>query len=117
MKILKPVDHIDTSIHLTASKSESNRALIIQALCKNKFKIHNLASAKDTQTLLQLLNKYSNHSFLDAGPAGTTFRFLTAFLAIQTGEWTLTGSQRMKERPIEILVNAINELGGDIEYL
>ena len=103
-------------INLTASKSESNRALIIQALCKDAFEIKNLATAKDTSTLQELLS--SNNSTLDVGPAGTTYRFLTAYLATQKGRETiLTGSQRMKERPIGILVDALRSIGADVEYV
>jgi 3-phosphoshikimate 1-carboxyvinyltransferase len=104
------------TINLTASKSESNRALIIQALCKDAFEIKNLATAKDTETLQELLS--SNNSTLDVGPAGTTYRFLTAYLATQKGRETiLTGSQRMQERPIGILVDALRSIGADIEYV
>ncbi len=105
-------------IDLTTSKSESNRVLIIQALCKEPFIIHNLAKAKDTQTLEQLLElaKSNREATLDVGPAGTTMRFLAAFLALSDGDYLLTGSQRMQERPIGILVDALRELGANIEY-
>ncbi len=101
-------------IQLTSSKSIANRALIIQALSQEKFPIHRLATADDTQRLQKLLT--SEDSLLDAGPAGTTFRFLTAFLCRRPGEQVLTGSQRMKERPIGILVEALRELGAEISY-
>ncbi len=105
-------------IHLTTSKSESNRVLIIQALCKDSFTINNLAKAKDTQTLQHLIElaKSNQNTVLDVGPAGTTMRFLAAYLAISEGEYLLTGSQRMKERPMGILVDALKVLGADIEY-
>jgi 3-phosphoshikimate 1-carboxyvinyltransferase len=107
------------TIHLTTSKSESNRVLIIQALCKQPFKINNLAKAKDTKTLQELLQlaKTDKNALLDVGPAGTTMRFLVAFLAISEGNYQLTGSKRMQERPIEILVEALNNLGASIQYL
>jgi 3-phosphoshikimate 1-carboxyvinyltransferase len=104
------------TINLTASKSESNRALIIRALADNFFKIRNLAKADDTQILEKLLN--SSDEILDVGPAGTTMRFLTAYLASRENtEKIITGSERMLERPIGILVDALNSLGADISYL
>ncbi len=103
------------TIELGGSKSISNRALIIRELCDQWFPIHNLSWSADTETLTALLD--SDGSTLDAGNAGTTLRFLTALLACREGEWTLTGSQRMKERPVGILVSALRELGADIDYL
>lgn len=101
-------------IELTSSKSISNRALIIQALTEGGFQLNRLATADDTVRLQALLA--SNEDVRDAGPAGTTFRFLTAYLCRQPGRQLLTGSQRMKERPIGILVDALRILGADIEY-
>lgn len=101
-------------IELTGSKSIANRALIIRALTEGDFPIHRLAAADDTVRLERLLA--SEEEVLDAGPAGTTFRFLTGFLSRRPGHQVLTGSQRMKERPIGILVDALRELGADIEY-
>jgi len=101
-------------IELTGSKSIANRALIIRALTEGDFPIHRLAAADDTVRLEKLLA--SEEEVLDAGPAGTTFRFLTGYLSRRPGHQILTGSQRMKERPIGILVNALRELGADIEY-
>lgn len=103
------------NIELTSSKSISNRVLMIKALSGLNFEIKNLAEAKDTQTLLKLL---ANDSItFDVGHAGTVMRFLTAFLAIKEGEFVLTGSERMQERPIKILVDALKTLGADIAYL
>lgn len=102
-------------IELTGSKSIANRALIIRALTEGDFPIHRLAAADDTVRLERLLA--SDEDVLDAGPAGTTFRFLTGFLSRRPGHQILTGSQRMKERPIGILVDALRELGADIEYV
>lgn len=107
--------NINAEINLTASKSESNRVLIIRALCENDFEIQNLAAAKDTETMISLLADDNN--LKDVGPAGTTMRFLTAYYATKKGTWTLTGSERMKNRPIKILVDALKELGANIEYL
>lgn len=106
---------IQGEITLPGSKSIANRALIIRALCGADFEIENLSSAKDTQTLIQLLA--SKETVLDAGPAGTTFRFMTAYLSMKEGTQTLTGSERMKQRPIGVLVEALRELGADITYL
>lgn len=118
-RITKSDKVIKGTIHLTTSKSESNRVLIIQALCKKPFAIHNLAKAKDTQTLQHLLElaKKGGPATLDVGPAGTTMRFLTAYLSICGGEFVLTGSQRMQERPIGILVDALKAIGADIDYV
>jgi 3-phosphoshikimate 1-carboxyvinyltransferase len=102
-------------INLTSSKSESNRVLIIRALCENKFPIHNLAEAKDTETMINLLA--DNGNIKDVGPAGTTMRFLTAYYSNTPGNWILTGSERMRNRPIKILVDALKDLGAEIEYL
>ncbi len=104
------------AIELESSKSISNRVLIIRALCENNFNIQRLSGAKDTQTLLKLLSQLENETF-DAGHAGTTFRFMTAFLATQQGTQIMTGSERMQQRPIGELVNALNALGANIEYL
>jgi len=100
---------INGEVNLTASKSESNRVLIIRALCEEHFPIHNLAAAKDTETMINLLA--DEGTIKDVGPAGTTMRFLTAYYANTPGTWTLTGSERMKNRPISILVDALKVLG------
>ena len=106
---------INGEVNLTASKSESNRVLIIRALCEKHFPIHNLAAAKDTETMVELLA--NEGTIKDVGPAGTTMRFLTAFYANTPGKWVLTGSERMRNRPIAILVDALNKLGAKIKYL
>ncbi len=103
------------SITLSGSKSISNRVLIIGALSGEPFEITHLADAKDTVTLRSLLQ--SDDGVLDAGAAGTTFRFLTALLAMREGTQILTGSERMKQRPIGGLVDALRHLGADISYL
>lgn len=110
-----PKKKISGIIELTGSKSISNRALIIRALSDQDFDIQRLAEANDTELLEQLLSSYS--IVRDAGPAGTTFRFMTAYLALQPGQQVLTGSERMKKRPIGVLVEALRNLGADIEYL
>lgn len=118
MKISKPnSEKITGIIQLVSSKSESNRALIIQALCDEKITIKNISTSDDTYTLKLLLDSYKNNNVLDAHHAGTTYRFLVAFLSCQVGEWTLTGSDRMKERPIKILVETLRKNGANINYL
>lgn len=113
--VSKKDKNISGTITLTGSKSICNRALLIRALTGEDFPIHKIAAAKDSQTLIELLH---NQSIVrDAGPAGTTYRFMTAFLALQDGEQVLTGSERMKQRPIGILAEALKSLGADIEYL
>jgi 3-phosphoshikimate 1-carboxyvinyltransferase len=115
-KISKPNRHIVGEITLDGSKSISNRILIIRAMCHDFFNIKNLSTSKDTTTLLSLL-KDKNAGVFDAGAAGTTFRFMTAYLSLQQGTQILTGSERMKQRPIGKLVNALRSLGCDIDYL
>jgi len=102
-------------VTLAGSKSISNRVLIIQALCNTDFKIDALANANDTELLAHLLK--STDEVLDAGPAGTTFRFMTAYLTLFGGNRILTGSERMKQRPIKVLVDACRKLGASITYL
>ena len=102
-------------VTLAGSKSISNRVLIIQALCNTDFKIDALANANDTELLAHLLK--SKEEVLDAGPAGTTFRFMTAYLTLFGGNRILTGSERMKQRPIKVLVDACRKLGATIHYL
>ena len=116
---------IEAEIKLTGSKSECNRALIISALSNGKVKVNNLSAAADTVTLHQALDKALGTSgaehrqqpqLVDIGPAGTAMRFLTAFLALQPGRFLLTGSDRMKQRPIGILVEALKSMGAEISY-
>ena len=102
-------------IYLDGSKSISNRALIIQALTEDPKPIHHLSTSDDTQALQRILN--SEGDVYDTGAAGTTFRFLTAFLAVSGKSCTLTGSERMKQRPIGELVSALRTLGANISYL
>jgi 3-phosphoshikimate 1-carboxyvinyltransferase len=107
---------LNGAITLPSSKSISNRVLMIKALSGLDIEITNLSEAKDTQTLLQLLTTKGLTTF-DVGDAGTAMRFLTAFLAMKEGEFILTGSERMQQRPIKILVDALKILGAEIEYL
>jgi 3-phosphoshikimate 1-carboxyvinyltransferase len=114
-RISKKNKILEGRLSLTPSKSISNRVLIIQSLCQSKFRIENLATANDSILLQKLLN--SSSSVMDAGDAGTTFRFLTAYLSQKPGEWLLTGTERMKQRPVGILVDALRNLGADISYI
>jgi 3-phosphoshikimate 1-carboxyvinyltransferase len=109
------IKNISGSINLPASKSISNRALIINALSYSPYPILNLSDSDDTKVLEAAL--FSNSTKFDIGHAGTAMRFLTAFLAKIAGEWEITGSERMQQRPIAILVDALNQLGAKIEYL
>ena len=103
-------------IPLPASKSESNRALVINALAKGAIdNLSNLAEARDTQTMIRLLSE--NGSEADVLDAGTTMRFLTAYYAVTGASKKMTGTPRMCERPIGILVDALRSLGADISYL
>lgn len=117
-KLVVKTNDITGLVQLPASKSINNRVLIIDALTEFNCKIRNQSTAQDTVTLSQILNQFSKgDTFFDVGHAGTTMRFLTAFFSLQKGEQIITGSERMKQRPISILVNALNELGADIEFL
>lgn len=109
---------------LPASKSISNRLLILQALSSIHFIIENLSEAEDTTILKNLLVKIRENTgksdvptILNVVHAGTTFRFLTALLAITPGNWVLTGSERMQQRPIKELVDALKSINADIRYL
>lgn len=103
------------TIPLPSSKSESNRVLVIDALTKGKNKITNLAEARDTQTMIHLLKK--NPPVFDVLDAGTTMRFLTAYSVITNQNKVMTGTPRMCERPIGILVDALRSIGAEIHYL
>lgn len=103
------------TIKITGSKSESNRLLILQQFYQN-LQIKNLGNSDDAQLMQQALS--SSEKTIDIHHAGTAMRFLTAYFSLKQGRETiLTGSKRMKERPIKILVEALKTLGADIEYL
>lgn len=114
-KVSADKKNITEKINLPASKSICNRALIINALSYSPYPIRNLSESDDTKVLEAAL--FSNTDKFDIGHAGTAMRFLTAFLAKIVGEWEITGSERMQERPIKILVGALNQLGARIEYI
>lgn len=103
-----------SSIQITGSKSESNRLLLLQALYP-QITLNNISNSDDSQLMTKALA--SSSDVIDIHHAGTAMRFLTAFLAIQEGKTvTITGSKRMKERPMKILVEALQDLGANITY-
>lgn len=113
-------------IDLPASKSLSNRALILQALCPEPCQLTHLSDCDDTRVMLQAFETVSTQDatnaqeplVIDIGAAGTSMRFLTAYFATRRGaEVIMTGTERMKQRPIKILVDALRTLGAQIEYL
>ena len=107
--------NLRATIVLPASKSISNRALIMNALCKYPKPIHNLSVCDDTAVVIRALNEKTE--YIDVGAAGTAMRFLTAYLAGQQGCYTITGTERMKNRPVKLLVDALRSVGAQIEYL
>ena len=106
---------IDTTINLPASKSICNRALIIQALAGSTMLPANLSDCDDTRVMAAALRDMPE--VIDIGAAGTAMRFLAAYLSVGTGTHTLTGTERMRQRPIGVLVDALRQLGAHIEYL
>jgi 3-phosphoshikimate 1-carboxyvinyltransferase len=115
LTIKKKADVKGTVQYLPSSKSLSNRALIIQALCNGQADISNLSSARDTQLMYQLIN--SSDAVIDVMDAGTTMRFITAYFVVTNQPKTLTGTPRMCQRPIALLVDALREIGAKITYL
>lgn len=113
--IKAPEERLRASVQLPASKSISNRALILNALSYSPYDIQNLSDCDDTEVMVKALN-FDSRDF-DIKAAGTAMRFLTAFLSKIVGEWTITGTERMKNRPIKLLVDALNSLGARIEYM
>lgn len=105
---------VRTTIQLPASKSISNRALIINALARGTTPPCNLSDCDDTLVMIKALAE--NNETIDIMAAGTAMRFLTAYLSTVQGTHILTGTERMQQRPIQILVNALRELGAQIEY-
>ena len=104
-----------TRILLPASKSISNRALIINALSRSSRMPENLSDCDDTRVMLEALQ--IKPDVIDVGAAGTAMRFLTAYLSVNEGTHIITGSERMRQRPIGILVDALRQLGAKVEYL
>ncbi|WP_290696326.1 3-phosphoshikimate 1-carboxyvinyltransferase [Lacinutrix sp.] len=114
IKLQKSSIKEESSIQITGSKSESNRLLLLQALYP-EIKIENVSNSDDSQLMTKALA--SSAQEIDIHHAGTAMRFLTAYFAIQNKrEKLISGSKRMKERPIKILVDALNQLGADVSY-
>lgn len=106
---------LHAAIRLPSSKSISNRALIINALAEGKLTPDNLSDCDDTQVMIKALTDEAE--VIDIMAAGTAMRFLTAYLSVTPGKHIITGTERMRQRPIRILVDALRELGADIEYV
>lgn len=105
---------VRATIQLPASKSISNRALILHALAQGITPPCNLSDCDDTLVMIKALDE--NNETIDIMAAGTAMRFLTAYLSVTSGTHLLTGTERMQQRPIQILVDALRELGAQIEY-
>lgn len=112
--IIKAPKQLNTNINLPSSKSISNRALIIHAIAGGKIQPSNLSDCDDTEVIINALKDMPD--VINIKAAGTAMRFMTAFLSATEGEHTLTGTERMKNRPIGVLVEALRYLGADIEY-
>lgn len=113
---IKAPRHLNATINLPASKSISNRALLIQAMTGGKILPDNLSDCDDTEVIIAALKEMPN--VINIKAAGTAMRFMTAYLAATaTGEHIITGTERMKHRPISVLVDALRHLGADIEYV
>ena len=112
-QIIAP-EKLHVTVKLPASKSISNRSLIIYALAGGRMLPHNLSDCDDTQVIIDAIRYMPE--VIDIKGAGTAMRFMTAYLSVMRGRHVLTGTERMKHRPIGILVDALRQLGADIEY-
>ena len=112
--VLTAPERINATINIPASKSISNRALIINALSGNKLVPGNMSDCDDTEVILNALRDMPE--VIDIKAAGTAMRFLTAYLAVTPGEYVLTGTERMQQRPIKALVDALRYIGAEISY-
>lgn len=115
IRLSHPTKKIQTRIRIPGSKSESNRALILRALSGSQMEIKNLSPARDTQNLKKILEE--DLKTADVIDAGTSMRFLTAFYCATDRNKIITGNERMKNRPLHPLVNALLDIGFDIHYL
>ena len=111
---LSPPATLHTTVQLPASKSISNRALILHTLAQGHITPTNLSDCDDTCVMIKALDGNPEH--IDILAAGTAMRFLTAYLSVTPGTRIITGTERMQQRPIRILVDALRELGAQIEY-
>lgn len=114
--LLQPsICHVSSAICISGSKSETNRLLLLQALFPS-ITLENVSNSDDSDVMIKALS--SKENTIDIHHAGTTMRFLTAYFSMQEGrEVILTGSSRMQERPIKILVEALRQIGADIQYV
>lgn len=106
---------LDVNIKLPASKSISNRALIIDALAGNNTPPDNISDCDDTEVIIRAFKE--DNDIIDIKAAGTAMRFLTAYFSVTPGTHVITGTERMKHRPIGVLVDALRYFGADIEYV
>ncbi|MBC7642824.1 MAG: 3-phosphoshikimate 1-carboxyvinyltransferase [Flavobacterium sp.] len=121
LKLIKSISNKKSEINISGSKSETNRLLLLQALYPN-ITLKNVSNSDDSEVMTKALKYFqlptSNFPQIDIHHAGTAMRFLTAYFAQKEGsEVVLTGSARMQERPISVLVDALKQLGADIEYV
>ena len=112
----KPINPVSSTVILPGSKSISNRILIIKALSGLDFETKYLSDSDDTNYLKEALINDASQSIINVGHAGTDMRFLAAFLSLKNGEYELTGSERLQQRPIKDLVDVLKTLGADINY-
>ena len=117
VKVKASSSRIEGCVQLSASKSISNRLLMIKAISKSSFDLYNLSESDDTQILNQILSNTSLPNEINCHHAGTTLRFLTAYLSTIKGKYRVFGSKRMHQRPIKPLVDCIRKLGIEIRYL
>ena len=133
MRIIGANKTFDVDVNLVGSKSESNRALMIAYYGGFAPRIKNLSASDDTRLLYEIINGFTvktrfiasyinpnnpiNSKTINCANAGTVLRFLATALAFRDGNWILTGSDRMFQRPIGDLVNALRTMGADIEYM
>lgn len=113
--LIKAPERLRAEIDLPASKSISNRVFILNTLCNHPNEIKNTPACDDTDVMSRAL--HDDHDEINIGAAGTAMRFLTAYLSVKKGTRILTGTERMKNRPIKLLVEALRSLGAEIEYL
>jgi 3-phosphoshikimate 1-carboxyvinyltransferase len=114
--LIKAPEKLCAEICLPASKSISNRVLLLNALCNHPKEIKNISVCDDTDVMIKALRSDGN-SEINTGAAGTAMRFLTAYLSVKKGTRIITGTERMKNRPVKLLVEALQSLGAEIEYL
>ena len=117
MRITGSDKNFDVTVDLVGSKSESNRALMIGYYGGFTPRIKNLSTSDDTKLLQEILNTLSDPKEIDCSNAGTVLRFLATALSFRPGDWILTGSDRMLQRPVGDLVDALRIMGADIEYV